>query len=106
METIELQTRAKIYGNLVIEAQEPSSSLNPSSPNDFHIERPAIDPFIRPPKGTLRRMTHNTSARASRNYNIVEYLAQAPSTMSILKVLQTCSMQRKALISVIGGIYP
>ena len=51
-------------------------------------------------------MTHNTSARAAQNYNIVEDLAQAPSAMSALEVLQTCPAQRKALLSAIGGIDP
>ena len=106
IESVELQTRAKIYGNSTIDAEEPSTSSNPLPPNDFHIERPTADPVIHPPKGTLRRMTHNTSARAAQNYNIVEDLAQAPSTMSTLEVLQTCPAQRKALLSAIGGIDP
>ena len=72
----------------------------------MHIERPTADPVIHPPKGTLRRTTHNTSARAAQNYNIVEYLAQAPSAMSALEVLQTFLAQRKALLSAIGGIDP
>jgi len=51
-------------------------------------------------------MNHNTYARATKNYNIVEDLAQAPSTMSIVKVLQNFRAQRKALLSSIGGIDP
>ena len=51
-------------------------------------------------------MTHNTSARAAQNYNIVEDLVQAPSAMSALKVLQTCPTQKKALLSALGGIDP
>ena len=39
-----------------------------------------------------------------RNYSIVEDLAQAPSAMSTLEVLQTCPTQRKALLKAIGGI--
>jgi hypothetical protein len=39
-----------------------------------------------------------------RNYSIVEDLAQAPSAMSSLDVLQTFSAQRKALLKAIGGI--
>jgi len=49
---------------------------------------------------------HNTSARATKNYNIVEDLAQAPLAMSALEVLQTCPTQQKALLSAIGGIDP
>jgi hypothetical protein len=42
----------------------------------------------------------------AQNYNIVEDLAQAPSAMSALEVLQSCSAQRKALLKSIGGIDP
>ena len=51
-------------------------------------------------------MTHNTSAHATQNYNIVEDLAQAPLAMSTLEVLQTYPAQRKALHSTIDRIYP
>ena len=53
METVELQTRAKTYGNPIIEAQKPGSSLNPTPPNDIYIESLVADPIIRPPKATL-----------------------------------------------------
>jgi hypothetical protein len=46
----------------------------------------------------------NPHARAAQNYNIVEDLAQAPSTMSALEVLQSCPAQWKALLKAIGGI--
>jgi hypothetical protein len=48
----------------------------------------------------------NPNARAAQNYSIVEGLAQAPSAMSALEVLQSCSSQRKALLKDIGGIDP
>ena len=67
IESVDLQTRAKIYGNPTIDSQEPGTSSNPPSPNDLHIEWPTADPMIRPPKGTLRRTTHNTSTRAAQN---------------------------------------
>ena len=51
-------------------------------------------------------MTHNTSTRVAQNYNIVEDLAQAPSVMSALEILQTCPAQRKAFLSAISGIDP
>ena len=43
------------------------TSSNPLPHNDLHIERPIADLAIRPPKGTLRRTIHNTSARAAQN---------------------------------------
>jgi hypothetical protein len=42
----------------------------------------------------------------AQNYSIVEDLAQAPSTMSALEVLQSCPAQRRALLKAIGGIDP
>jgi hypothetical protein len=42
----------------------------------------------------------------AQNYNIVEDLAQAPSAMSALEVLQSCPAQWKALLKAIGGIDP
>jgi hypothetical protein len=42
----------------------------------------------------------------AQNYSIVEDLAQAPSAMSTLEVLQSCPAQRRALLKSIGGIDP
>lgn len=46
------------------------------------------------------------NARAAQHYNTVEDLAQAPSAMSALEVLQTCPMQWKSLLFAIGVIDP
>ena len=86
---INLQTRAKSYGAPVAHAKEPSSSQNPSPPNDIHIERSIFGLVIHTPKGALRHTMHNTSTHAAKNYSIVEDLAQAPPAMSALEVLQT-----------------
>jgi hypothetical protein len=51
-------------------------------------------------------LAFNPHARIAQNYRIVEDLAQAPSVMSALKVLQSFPTQRKALLKVIGGIDP
>jgi hypothetical protein len=59
-----------------------------------------------PPKGVIRKLSFNPHARVVHNYNIVEDLAQAPSAMSALEVLQSCPTQRKALLKAIGGIDP
>jgi len=42
---------------------------------------------IKPPRGVIRKSSFNTHVRAAQNYNIFEYLAQAPSTMLNLEVL-------------------
>jgi hypothetical protein len=51
-------------------------------------------------------LAFNPHARAAHNYSIVEDLAQASSAMSALEVLQSCPIQRKALLKAIGGIDP
>jgi hypothetical protein len=43
---------------------------------------------------------------ATQNYNIVEYLVQAPCAMSALEVLQNCPSQRRTLLSAIGAMDP
>jgi hypothetical protein len=54
----------------------------------------------------VRKSSFNPHARAAQNYSIVEDLAQAPSAMSALEVLQSFPTQRKALLKAIGGINP
>ena len=51
-------------------------------------------------------MTFNPSVQAAQNYNIIEYLAQAPCAMSTLEVLQQCLSQRKTLLSALGVVDP
>jgi len=92
--------------SLVANVEETSSSQNPLLSNDLNIERPVGDLVIRLPKGELHHRVHNIFARATQNYSIVEDMAQAPSNMLALEVLQTCSVQRKALLSKIGGVDP
>jgi len=67
----------------------------------FHIEL-----IIKPPKGIIHQSSFNPGTRDSQNYNIVEYLAQAPLAMSNIEVLQNGSTQKKALLSTIGCIDP
>jgi hypothetical protein len=54
----------------------------------------------------VRKSAFNPHACAAQNYIIIEDLAQAPSVMSALEVLQSCHAQRKALLKSIGGINP
>ena len=67
----------------------PSSSLSPST-IPFTIEKLILDMILPTPKSTIRKSMFNPSARPFEFYNIVEYLAQEPCTMSTLEVLQTC----------------
>ena len=102
-------TRSKDYGN-------PSSSSNnqaidqpnTSTSTSSNSIPPPIAPelTIKPPKGFVHKYTFNPQARATQNYNIVEDLAQSPSAMLTLEVLQNCHSQKHALLSAIGGLDP
>ena len=61
---------------------------------------------IRSPKGVVHKSKFNPRAKVAQNYNIVEDLAQSPSAMLTLEVLQYFPSQKQALLSVIGGIDP
>jgi hypothetical protein len=110
---VALTTRAKDYSPSKEKVDDlPPSSVQPSpmtppTNGPLHLERPSLDTVLRPPpKGIVRKSAFNPHAHAAQNYNIVEDLAQAPSAMSALEVLQTCPTQRKALLKAIGGIDP
>jgi hypothetical protein len=83
---------------------QPSPATPPTN-GPFHLERPSFDIVLQPPpKGIIRKSALNPHAHAAQNYNIVEDLAQSPSAMSALKVIQSCPTQRKALLKAISGI--
>ena len=105
LNAVNLQTHAKTYDPPVENSaeKEPPSSQSDAS---LHIEKPPHDVVIQPPKSTLIKTTHNPNTRAAQHYSIVEDLAQASCAMSTLKVLQTCPIQWKALLLVIGGLDP
>ena len=90
------QTHALIVGK---EKEGTPYSSTRSSFGPLHIERPNPHSIIRPPsQGVLRKSLYNPNTRAAQHYNIVEDLAQAPSSMSTLKVLQSCSSHGKSLL--------
>jgi hypothetical protein len=86
------------------------SSVSPPSINPpygpLHIEKPMFESILCPPRSTICKSTFNPSSRATQNYNIVEYLDQAPCAMSALEVLQNCSSQRRMLLANIGVVDP
>ena len=65
-----------------------------------------IELKIKPPNGIIHKFVFSPRARVAQNHNIVEDLAQAPSFMSNLEVLQNCPAQKKALLARIGVLYP
>ena len=70
-----------------------NSSPPPPSNGPITIEKPSFDTILHPPKSTIHRKFFNPSAHASQFYNVVEYSAQAPCSMSMLEVLQRCPTQ-------------
>jgi hypothetical protein len=110
---ITLTTRAKDYSSFKEKVDAiplllvQPSPMTPPTNGPLHIKRPSLNTVLHPPpKGVIQKSTFNPHAHATQNYNIVEDLAQAPSAMSALEVLQSCPIQRKALLKSIGGINP
>jgi hypothetical protein len=106
---VALTTRSKDYSPSKEKVDDLPPSLvqpfptTPPKNNPLHLERPSLDIVLRPPpKGVVRKSTFNPHACAAQNYSIVEDMAQAPSAMSTLEVLQSCPMQQKALLKAIG----
>jgi hypothetical protein len=98
-------SKAKVDDSPPPLVQPPPSTSPPNGP--LHLERPSLDTVLcPPPKGIVCKSSFNPRARAAQNYSIVEDLAQTPSAMSTLEVLQSCPTQRKALLKAIGGIDP
>lgn len=53
---------------------------------------------IKPMKVVIHKSDFNPRFRAAQNYNVVEDLAQSPSAVSTLKVLQNWPTQKKTLL--------
>jgi hypothetical protein len=84
-----------------------SSPATPPTNGPLHLEQSSLDRVLQPPpNGVVRKSAFNAHARVAQNYNIVEDLAQEPSAMSALEVLQSCPAKWKALLKAIGGIDP
>jgi len=49
---------------------------------------------------------YNPHARETHRYNLIDDLAQSPTSMSIMEVLQTCPSQQKELLSQLGATDP
>ena len=72
--------------------QPTTSKMNPSNES---VPPPVIPKLtIKPSKEVIHKSTYNPRAGAAQNYNIVADLAQSPSTMSALEVLQNCPSQK------------
>jgi hypothetical protein len=70
------------------------------------ILHPNTETPLQIPRIPLHRNVHKTQARATPNYSLVDDLAQCPTTMSILEVIQTCPTQQKSLLYALGVFDP
>ena len=72
----------------------------------LHLLRSPTDGTAKVPKFPLCHVANNSTTRSTLNHSIVYDLVQCPSDMSTLEVLQTCPLQRKALLSTLGFVKP
>ena len=77
-----------------------------TSEMSLHLQRPPTDGVARVPQFPMRHVANNATSRAALNYNIVDDLAQSPTTMSSLEVIKNFPSQHKALLSMLGAIDP
>jgi len=90
-----ISTRNKYYGN-----PQPSNNKDKDQPSSSTTTSTEVAPpiilklTIKQPKGVVHKSTFNPCAKATHHYNIVEDLAQSPSAMSTLEVLQNCPSQK------------
>ena len=102
-----ISTRSKDYGNPQMLNNKDNDQPSSSTTTSTKVVPPIIPELtIKPPKGVVHKSMFNRRAQAAQHYNIVKDLAQSPSVMSTLEVLQNCPSQMQALLSAIGGIYP
>jgi hypothetical protein len=98
-EEILLQTRGLQY-NVPPESTPTTSKVAPTTLGQpLMIPCPNTEPNPYIPCMSLRQNVHNPHARETHNYSLVDDLAQSPTAMSLLEVLQTCPTQRKSLLS-------
>ena len=103
-EEILLQTRNRQY-HLPTKSPPITSETNPTPAGpQLVIPRPSAEPPLRIPRIPLHRNVHNPQAREAHNYSLVDDLAQSPTAMLVLEVLQTCPTQQKSLLSALGAV--
>ena len=68
-----------------METVEPSPASTFGTANmPLHMPPPPTDGAARGPRFPIRHIANNATTRAALNYNIVDDLAQSPTTMSAL----------------------
>ena len=75
---VSIATRSKDYvgSRQAAEKEVVDGPPPPPTSGPLEIERPGVDPVVRPPsKGVLRKYSYNPNVRVTRHYIIVEDLA-------------------------------
>jgi len=102
-----ISTRNKDYGNPQMLNNKDNDQPSSSTITSTEVVPPiAPELTIKLPKGLVHKSTFNPRAKATQHYNIVEDLAQSPSAMLTLEVLQNCPSQKQGLLSTISRIDP
>jgi hypothetical protein len=95
-----LSTRTREYKTSE-SVEKVKDATNPLTP--LQIEKVMGETMTPIPKGVFKKASHNPNVRATQNYSVVEDLAQNPSTMSTMEVLQIFPSQRKYFFSASGA---
>jgi hypothetical protein len=101
-----LQTRIHQYHTLAESPSIPPEKKPPPSGPPLVIPHPSTETPLHIPHIPLRRNVHNPQAREDHKYSLVDDLAQSPTAMLVLEVLQTCPTQRQSLLSALGEVNP
>jgi hypothetical protein len=105
-EEIILQMRSRQYNAPLESTPTTSEAIPVTTRQPLMIPRPNIEPPICIPHISLLWNVNNPQVRATHNYSLVDDLAQSPTTMSVLDILQTCPTQRKSFLSTLGAVDP
>ena len=77
-----ISTRNKYYENPQLSDNKANDQPGNSITTSTEVVTPIIPELtIKPPKGVVHKSTFNPHAKPAQHYNIVEDLAQSPSTM-------------------------
>jgi hypothetical protein len=105
-EEILLQTCSHQYREPAESPPIPPETIPEPKTPPFVIPRPNAESPLRIPHIPLCRNVYNPQARVAHNYSLVDDLAQSPTAMLVLEVLQTCPTQWKSLLSTLGEVDP
>ena len=95
------QSNAPRESTLTTSEEDPTPARQP-----LMILHPNTEPPIRILHIPLRQNVNKPHARETHNYSLVDDLAQSPTSMSVLEVLQTYPTQHKSLLYALVVVEP